>query len=281
MTGVIFSEVTTSSANYVLQETGKTIVVADHVTVTFGQLTITTDMSSSETLDDRKRIKVAAQKGQLKHIIELSSKFSDDEKLLSETLIWSCVWGHLNVVKWMVEHTAADVNYTGVIKAGYTWGEEVDVYHTPLTAACYHKHLDAVKYLVETSRINVNLSESRWGYTPLIRACLNASMLESIYLLSEVSNLDVNIATRDGHTALHYAVSSTKDSGQTQLHKACVKGDNNNNNNKHFFNLQVANSPSRLRFEANLYRESSECTEHSQDQTSQINTGKTVYVGNA
>ena len=56
---------------------------------------------------------------------------------------------------------------------------------------------------------------------------------------------------------------------------------NNNNNNKHFFNLQVANSPSRLRFEANLSRESSECTEHSQDQTSQINTVKTVYVGNA
>ena len=55
----------------------------------------------------------------------------------------------------------------------------------------------------------------------------------------------------------------------------------NNNNNKHFFNLQVANSPSRLRFEANLSRESSECTEHSQDQMSQINTGKTIYVGNA
>ena len=55
----------------------------------------------------------------------------------------------------------------------------------------------------------------------------------------------------------------------------------NNNNNKHFFNLQVANSPSRLRFEANLSRESSECTEHSLDQMSQINTGKTVHVGNA
>ena len=60
-----------------------------------------------------------------------------------------------------------------------------------------------------------------------------------------------------------------------------INNNNNNNNNKHFFNLQVANSPSRLRFEANLSRESSECTEHSQDQTSQINTGKTVYVGNA
>ena len=55
----------------------------------------------------------------------------------------------------------------------------------------------------------------------------------------------------------------------------------NNNNKQHFFNLQVANSPSRLRFEANLSRENSECTEYSQDQMSQINTGKTVYVGNA
>ena len=47
---------------------------------------------------------------------------------------------------------------------------------------------------------------------------------------------------------------------------------------------KVANSPSRLRFETNLFRESSECTEHSPDQMSQINqinTGKIVYVGNA
>ena len=63
--------------------------------------------------------------------------------------------------------------------------------------------------------------------------------------------------------------------------RACVFISRHNNNNKNFFNLQVANSPSRLRFEANLSRESSECTEHSQDQTSQINTRKTVYVGNA
>ena len=42
---------------------------------------------------------------------------------------------------------------------------------------------------------------------------------------------------------------------------------NNNDNNKHFFNLQVTNSPNKLRFEANVSRESSECTEHSQDQS--------------
>ena len=42
---------------------------------------------------------------------------------------------------------------------------------------------------------------------------------------------------------------------------------NNNNNNRTFFNLQVAHSPpppSKLRFEANLFREDSQSTEHSQ-----------------
>ena len=100
--------------------------MADQVTVTSGQLMKTTEMSSSDTLDDRERIKVAASKGQLKDVIELSTKFSDDVKLLSETLIWSCLEGHLDVVKWMVEHTAADVNYTAVIRVTLTWGEEVD-----------------------------------------------------------------------------------------------------------------------------------------------------------
>ena len=49
---------------------------------------------------------------------------------------------------------------------------------------------------------------------------------------------------------------------------------NNNKNNKHFFNLQVANSPSRLRFEANLSRESVVNVQSTvKDQMSQINTG--------
>ena len=186
----------------------------------------TTEMSSSETSDDRERIKVAASEGQLNAVIELSTKFSGDVKLLSETLIWSCHEGHLDVVKWMVEHTAADVNYTAVIRVTLTWGEKVDNYYTPLTAACKYKHLDVLKYLVKTSRVDVNLPEnSKWGFTPLIRACGSYSMSLSMYLLSEVSDLDVNIADNIGNTALHYAVSCSKDDGYTQLHKACVKGD--------------------------------------------------------
>ena len=185
----------------------------------------TTQMSSSEILDDRERIKVAASNGQLKAVIKLSTKFSD-VKLLSETLIRSCVRGHLDVVKWMVEHTAADVNYTAVIRVTLTWGEEVDRYFTPLTAACKYKHLDILKYLVKTSRVDVNLPEnSKLGFTPLIAACVNCSMSLSMYLLSEVSDLDVNIAGYRGFTALHFAVSCSKDIGDTHLHLACIKGD--------------------------------------------------------
>ena len=180
-----------------------------------------------ETSDERTRIKVAARNGQLKALIkvQLLSKFSNDVKMLSEILIESCRGGQLDVVKWMVEHTAADVNYTGMIRVRNSWGEEVDVYHTPLTAACRYENLDVVKYLVETSRVDINLPDSEWGHTPLIRACHSASMSVAMYLLSKVSNLDVNIASRRGDTAMHYVLSCSKDNGHTQLHKACMKGD--------------------------------------------------------
>ena len=182
-----------------------------------------TEMRSGEKSDDSGN-EVASCNSQLEYVIKLSTQFRDDVKLLNEILIESCCDGHLDVVKWMVEHTAADVNYTGVIKIIMTWGEEIDDYHTPLTAACYYKHMDVVRYLLEMSRVDVNLSDSKRGYTPLIRACLNASISVSMFLC-EVNNIDVNIANRHGHTALHFAVSSGKDLGRTQLHLACIQGD--------------------------------------------------------
>ena len=71
-------------------------------------------MSSSETVEDKEskeKIKTAARHGQLNDIIELSTKFTNDVKLLSEILIESCFKGYLNVVKWTVQNTAVDVNY--------------------------------------------------------------------------------------------------------------------------------------------------------------------------
>ena len=78
---------------------------------------------------------------------------------------------------------------------------------------------------METFRVGVNLPDSKLGYTPLIQACRSYSMSQVMFLLSEVSDLDVNIADNEGYTALHFAVSCSKDNGYTQLNEACIKGD--------------------------------------------------------
>ena len=167
-------------------------------------------MSSSETSDDRRRFIDAALPGRLEEVIELSSKYSNDVKVLSWAVIESCLWGHLDVVKWFMEHTVADVNYKSKV-----WP-----YNTPLIAACFDDHLDIVKYLVETCSADVNLPNSG-GYTSLTMACRKVNMSVSMYLLCEVSDLNVIIADSDGNTALHLAVWCSKDRGCTQLHKAC------------------------------------------------------------
>ena len=151
--------------------------------------------------------------GSLHYIIKLLTKYSVDMKVLSEALILSCSEGHLDVVKWLVEHTAADVNHM------QGW--------TPLTAACSKDCLDIVKYLVETRLANVNLTDG-FGYTPLTFVCRNHISIPVLtFLLSEVSDLDVNIAASGNNkseTALHMAIWHNK-GGVTPLHLACDKND--------------------------------------------------------
>ena len=79
---------------------------------------------------------------------------------------------------------------------------------------------------MEISRVDTNLPENREiGLTPPIQACVSYSMSEPLYLLSEVCDFGVNIVNNNGYTALHYTESCGKDYGDTQLHKACQKGD--------------------------------------------------------
>ena len=135
-------------------------------------------------------------------------------EVLNEALISSCKEGHLDVVKWFRGHTAADVNYKS---------REVLWLNTTLIAACFNGYLHIVKYLQEACHADVNLPNGG-GYTSLTQMCCNTRMSFSKYLLSEVSNLEVNIAESYGHTALRCCVWSSKDDN-TPLHEACDSGD--------------------------------------------------------
>ena len=163
-------------------------------------------MSYPETSDDKESIFIkAACDGKLTDVIEQACKFKNEVAVLSKAMISSCRWGHMDVVKWLTVHTAADVNYKGM------W--------TVLTAACLNDHLELVKYLVESCQADVNLAENG-GDTPLTTTCCYVCMSVSLYFLCEVNELDVNVADKRGNTALHYVIWCTKND-TTELHKAC------------------------------------------------------------
>ena len=207
---------------------GEEKLVLIELIVTSGQsIRPTKKMIFSKASIDSNRIKEAARKGNLAIVKRYSNKFSDEFFLLSEALIESCMHGHLNVVKWLVENTAADVNFSGRVKGTNVPKEEINYYYTPLTAACSYGHFAIVKYLVETSRVLVNLPDLKYNYTPLLRACIDGNMQVLKYLLCIASDIGVNISDNVyGQTALHYAISCCSDS-RTQLHEACIAGDLN------------------------------------------------------
>ena len=161
----------------------------------------------------KKRLLNEARKGNLKDVVRLAAVFENDVAALSTALLLSCEVGYLDVVKWLVGHTAADVNY-----------KDDKENKTPLSTACERDNLDVVKYLVETAHADVNLPAYSHGLTPLICACRASQMSVPMYLLCEVSDLDVNIADNYGNTALHYAIWCSLGSF-TQLHWASEKGD--------------------------------------------------------
>ena len=161
----------------------------------------------------KKRLLNETRKGNLEDVIRLAAVFDNDVVALSTALLLSCEVGYLDVVKWLVGYTAADVNY-----------KDDKENKTPLSTACERNNLDVVKYLVEIAHADVNLTAYSHGPTPLICACRASQMSVTMYLLCEVADLDVNIADNCGNTALHYAVCCSRDNF-TQLHVACKKGD--------------------------------------------------------
>ena len=155
----------------------------------------------------------AVYNGRLDDVTLQSHLFVNDVERLNEALMESCKYGHLDVVKWLVKHTAVSVN----CRQGFNY--------TPLVAACWYGCLYIVKYLVDKCRADANLPDGD-GVTPLIAACCRISMSVSKYLLCEVSDLEVDAVDSNNNTALHYSICYDKGyRGFTQLHKVCAEKD--------------------------------------------------------
>ena len=178
---------------------------------------------------ERSEIYSVAKMGRLEEVKQYIMAKQHSINVLSMTLLYSCERGHLDIVKWLMENTEADVNF---IDRKMRW-------NTPLTAACYNDHLDIVQYLEETGRVSLSLPNDG-GDTALTKACLNSSKSVLMYLLCEVNDLDVNIGDRFDNRALHLVVWCSKDN-DSQLHMACRKGDENEVMRMVFINSQNIN----------------------------------------
>ena len=114
-------------------------------------------------------------------------------------------------MKCLLEHGNVNINYKG------------DIF-TPLTAACIRGNLDIVKYMLTVGNIDCNLEDNSYRI-PLLVTCLHVQLSSSKFLLSDIRDINVNIADRKSNTALFYVVSHGRKRGENQLHMACRFGD--------------------------------------------------------
>lgn len=192
-------------------------------------------MGPSEALFD------AAKAGNLSGVQEAMARGADpnsrDNSLMEcVPLRWACVYGHLDVARYLVEN-GADVNardrrkshaplhdaveYPELVKLLVENGADVDAADddglTPLLAACIGGCLDSAKLLIEHGA-NVNHANRTSRYTPLMAAANYGHVAVAQLLLDNYA--DVNATNTDGHSALWAAVKFGYPKLATLLRKA-------------------------------------------------------------
>jgi ankyrin repeat protein len=162
---------------------------------------------SSQSGEFRKRrranLQHACRKGRLDEVVRhfennVVTESNDPASNPDETALhYACMYGRLDIVKYLVENVRANVELT-VHKKG-----------TPLHEACRYGKLEVVKYLIERASANVDAVIDDCGDGILHTACgtstSNVSLEVVQYLLNKVSN--VNARSSHGWTALHCASS--------------------------------------------------------------------------
>ena len=159
----------------------------------------------------RKHLNTFIKKHHNNGAIKLLKRFITKPKVLNESLLKACECNNLVIVKWLLENTTADINFS--------------IISTPLTIACYHGHFEMVKYLVGRNNIDVNKTDKA-DLTPLAIACDRVKHKVALHLLLLEANKEVNIdiADKDCNSLLHVVIWNNEPS-DWPLHKACRNND--------------------------------------------------------
>ncbi|KAF0988668.1 hypothetical protein HZS_1980, partial [Henneguya salminicola] len=123
-------------------------------------------------------------------VVKLAESGANIEHALNYSLIEASIFGHLNIVTYLVS-IGADVNYISPFS-----------FDTPLIVACENGNLEIVQYLIQN---NATLENSRKDKHSLLMAASSGGHLEIVRFLI---NLDVDINKKDPenhHTALSLA----------------------------------------------------------------------------
>lgn len=111
--------------------------------------------------------------------------------LNSTPLMMACQQGHVDVVKYLIEHARADVNARDTLGV------------TPLGFAASAGQTEVVKFLLSKRAIMINIQEYYNGMTPLVMAVLN-NHTETARLLTD-RHANIHLKDKTGKRAIHYA----------------------------------------------------------------------------
>ena len=147
-----------------------------------------------------KEIVAACRNGELERVKDLVEQqhvdpnewIEDDERYGKTPLHWAAHFGHLEIMKYLVEKCKCDP-----MRRDIMWK------NTPLHWAARYASLEVVKYLVEDCNCEVMCRNNR-NNTPLHDAALGGQ-LEVVALLTSKKNCDPGVLGRWGRTPLHYA----------------------------------------------------------------------------
>jgi len=183
---------------------------------------------NSKNTNEETPIILACKSGNLQLVHFLLDKLADpyqQDHYGDTALHIACREGPLNLVKDVIELRRLRHEYTGILSKKYFANKPNNAGFSPFHLACRHGHHQIVKYLVlqlfnepnatdRPDEINVwvkfmESADNEYKRTPLISSCLNNDLEMVKILVDNVSvkdlNGSVNLANKDGDTALHIA----------------------------------------------------------------------------